>query len=212
MGEKAWPGPPRIGFAMPRAKPNCPSIKARSRPLKVSGFPLDVSLSERAAEVSLSNKDAQGWVIADAVQFVHVDDLKGNPKRKRGTDALEPAASALPLMDNQADASREGASTAIFRGAYTPFYYGFEKFKAPVRGDYKLRLKARSVLRQTDYVDWEGEKKPRHYPNLVLDASRRYPTPVNDRVFAGKRSEPVKVYSSTLDEPNTQSMLPIGSV
>ncbi len=44
----------------------------------------------------------------------------------------------------------------------------------------------------------------------MLDASRRYPTPVNDRVFPGKRSEPVKVYSSTLDEPNTQSMLPIG--
>ena len=66
------------------------------------------------------------------------------------------------------------------------------------------------MLRQTDYVDWEGEKKPRHYPNLVLDATRRYPTPVNDRIFAGKRSEPVKVYSSTLSEPNTQSMLPIG--
>jgi hypothetical protein len=44
----------------------------------------------------------------------------------------------------------------------------------------------------------------------VLDATRRYPTPVNDRVFPGKRSEPVKVYSSTLDEPNTQNMLPIG--
>ena len=44
----------------------------------------------------------------------------------------------------------------------------------------------------------------------MLDATRRYPTPVNDRIFAGKRSEPVKVYSSTLSEPNTQSMLPIG--
>jgi mono/diheme cytochrome c family protein len=141
------------------------------------------------AEVSLSNKDARGWVIADAVQFVHIDDLK---------------------KENQKPRPPEDASTAIFRGAYTPFYYGFEKFKAPVRGDYKLRLKARSVLRQTDYVDWEGEKKPRHYPNLVLDATRRYPTPVNDRIFTGKRSEPVKVYSSTLYEPNTQSMLPIG--
>ena len=41
------------------------------------------------AEVSLSNKDAKGWVIADAVQFVHVDDLEenldGNPTRKQGT-------------------------------------------------------------------------------------------------------------------------------
>lgn len=142
------------------------------------------------AEVSLSNKDAKGWVIADAVQFVPLDDL-GKEKQK-------------------AQPSKELASTAIFRGAYTPFYYGFEKFKAPVRGDYKLRLKARSVLRQTDYVDWEGDKQPRHYPNLVLDATRRYPTPVNDRVFPGKRSEPVKVYSSTLYEPNNQSMLPIG--
>lgn len=143
------------------------------------------------AEVSLSNKDANGWVIADAVQFVQLDDLNGN-------------------QVGNPKPSLEEASTAIFRGAYTPFYYGFEKFKAPVRGDYKLRIKARSVLRQTDYVDWEGEEKPRFYPNLVLDATRRYPTPVNDRVSAGKRSEPVKVYSSTLDEPNTQSMLPIG--
>ena len=141
------------------------------------------------AEVSLSNRDAKGWVIADAVQFVHLDDLE---------------------KENQKPQPPEEASTAIFRGAYTPFYYGFENFKAPVRGDYKVRLKARSVLRQTDYVDWEGEKKPRHYPNLVLDATRRYPTPVNDRIFPGKRSEPVKVYSSTLYEPNTQSMLPIG--
>ena len=146
------------------------------------------------AEVSLTNKNANGWVIADAVQFVHVDDLK---KEKENQEDGKPRPT-------------EEASTAIFRGAYTPFYYGFDKFKAPVRGDYKIRLKARAVLRQTDYVDWEGEKKPRHYPNLVLDAARRYPTPVNDRVFPGKRSEPVKVYSSTLDEPNTQSMLPIG--
>ena len=67
------------------------------------------------------------------------------------------------------------------------------------------------MLRQTDYVDWEGDKKPRFYPNLVLDASRRYPTPVNDRIFPGNRSEPVKVYSSTLDEPNTQNSLPVGT-
>ena len=142
------------------------------------------------AEISLSNKDANGWVVADAVQFVPLDD-SGEENQK-------------------AQLSKEQASTAIFRGAYTPFYYGFEKFKAPIRGDYKVRLKARSVLRQTDYVEWEGEKKPRHYPALVLDATRRYPTPVNDQIFSGKRSEPVKVYSSTLYEPNNQSMLPIG--
>jgi hypothetical protein len=133
------------------------------------------------AEISLSNKGANGWVVADAVQFVPLDNLE---------------------KENQkAQLSKEQASTAIFRGAYTPFYYGFEKFKAPIRGDYKVRLKARSVLRKTDYVEWEGEKKPRHYPGLVLDATRRYPTPVNDRIFSGKRSEPVKVYSSTLSEP-----------
>jgi len=104
----------------------------------------------------------------------------------------------------------EDASVAIFRGAYTPYYYGFENFKAPQRGVYRLRLKARSVLRQTDYVDWEGDEEPEFYPNLVLDAKRKFPTPVNDRVFPGKRSEPVKVYSSTLAEPNTQSTLSIG--
>jgi len=145
------------------------------------------------AEVSLSNENAKGWVIADAVQFVAVGEPEDGTQKTQTTQY-----------------SKEEASTAIFRGAYTPFYYGFEKFKAPTRGDYKVRLKARSVLRKTDYVDWEGDKQPRHYPNLVLDASRRYPTPVNDRVFPGKRSEPVKVYSSTLSEPNNQSMLPIG--
>ena len=55
------------------------------------------------AEVSLSNKDARGWVIADAVQFVAVDDLKKGSR--------------------EAKSSKEEASTAIFRGAYTPFYY-----------------------------------------------------------------------------------------
>ena len=143
-----------------------------------------------SAEVSISDNKVDGYVIADAVQFVHVDDL-----------------------DKKADQStyREAASTAIFRGAYTPFYYGFEKYKTPVRGNYRIRMKARSVLRQTDYVAWEGDEKPRFYPNLVLDATRRFPTPVNDRIFPGNRSEPVKVYSSTLDEPNSQNSLPIGT-
>ena len=142
------------------------------------------------ARISLTDKGAEDYLIADAVQFVHLSDL-----------------------ENKEDLSTylEESSTAIFRGAYTPFYYGFDQYKAPVQGDYRIRLKARSVLRQTDYVDWEGDKKPRFYPNLVLDASRRYPTPVNDQIFPGKRSEPVKVYSSTLDEPNTQNSLPIGT-
>ncbi len=166
------------------------SIDQRQKPtIRGLWFPIGRFSFDATAEVTLTNKDAQGWVIADAVQFVHLDDLGKGGKTSR---------------------PQEEASTAIFRGAYTPFYYGFDKFKAPVRGDYKIRLKARSVLRKTDYVDWEGEKKPRFYPNLVLDASRRYPTPVNDRVFPGKRSEPVKVYSSTLDEPNTRNSLPIG--
>ncbi|MDA7874515.1 DUF1592 domain-containing protein [Rhodopirellula sp.] len=168
-------------------------------------FPLGRFTFGETAEVTLTDEGADDWVIADAVQFVQINDLDGNPPHKRGT-----AESVANASDNQAAPHLEEASTAIFRGAYTPFYYGFEKFKAPIRGDYRIRLKARSVLRQTDYVAWEGEKKPRFYPNLVLDATRRFPTPVNDRVLPGKRSEPVKVYSSTLDEPNTQNMLPIG--
>ena len=141
-------------------------------------------------EISLSDKGTEGFIIADAVQFVHLDDLE----KKRD----------LPTY-------LENSSTAIFVGAYSPFYYGFDNYKAPVRGNYRIRIKAKSVIRQTDYVDWEGEEKPRFYPGLVLDASRRYPTPVNDRIFPGKRSEPVKVYSSTLYEPNSQSMLAIGT-
>lgn len=42
--------------------------------------------------------------------------------------------SAVPDGVN-VDDFREQSSTAIFRGAYTPFYYGFRSFKAPVRGD-----------------------------------------------------------------------------
>ncbi|MEL0153090.1 MAG: hypothetical protein VW779_07685, partial [Halieaceae bacterium] len=109
-------------------------------------------------EISLSDKDVEGYVIADAVQFIHIDDLD---KKVSESDYLEEA------------------STAIFRGAYTPFYYGFDDYKAPVRGNYRIRIKARSVVRQTDYVDWEGDKKPRFYPNLVLDASRRVAIPRN---------------------------------
>ena len=144
-----------------------------------------------------SGKGNAGW----ARFSLALDGLEINDEYSFSQQGFDPAQEAQ---------SPEETSTAIFRGAYTPFYYGFGNFKAPVRGDYKVRLKARSVLRQTDYVDWEGEEQPRFYPALVLDASRRFPTPVSDRIFPGKRSEPVKVYSSTLDEPNTQSMLPIG--
>ena len=153
------------------------------------GFRSDASASRQTPR-SLSDKDATNWVIADAVQFVPVEDIG----KQRPVQA--------PNL--------EKTSTAIFRGAYTPFYYGFDGFRAPVRGNYIFRIKARSVIRHTDYVDWEGEK-PRFYPNLVLDASRKFPTPVNDRISPGKRSEPVNVYSSTLYEPNVQSILPIGT-
>jgi len=144
-----------------------------------------------------AGKGNAGWArFALALEGLDINDYYSFSKR-----GYDPTQAAQPP---------EETSTAIFRGAYTPFYYGFERFKAPVRGDYKVRLKVRSVLRQTDYVDWEGEEKPLHYPELVLDATRRFPTPVNDRIFPGKRSEPIKVYSSTLDEPNIQSKLPIG--
>jgi hypothetical protein len=106
----------------------------------------------------------------------------------------------------------EDDSIAIFRGFYTPFYYGFKDLKTSQRGHYKIKLKARSVLRQTDYVDWEGDKKPADYPALVLDATRRFKTPVNDRIYPGKRSEPIKIFSSTLHEPNQVSVLPIGVI
>lgn len=142
-------------------------------------FPLGRFRFEANAGVSLSDKDTKNYVIADAVQFVPVDDIGKQP---------------LVHAPNS-----EETSTAIFRGAYTPFYYGFDGFRAPGRGTYRFRFKARSVIRHTDYVDWEG-KTPRFYPNLVLDTSRKFPTPVNDRIRPGKRSEPVKVYSSTLDE------------
>jgi len=153
-------------------------------------FPLGRFSFEANAEVFLSDKDTRNYVIADAVQFVSVEDLE-----KQQPDQAP---------------NFEETSTAIFRGAYTPFYYGFDGFRAPVRGNYRFRIKARSVIRHTDYVDWEGEQ-PRFYPNLVLDASRKFPTPVNYRISPGKRSEPVNVYSSTLDEPNVQSILPIGT-
>ena len=115
------------------------------------------------AEVSLSNEDAQGWVIADAVQFIHLDDLNenkdGNPKRERGTSkSRKNAPESLANASGYEAAYIEDASTAIFRGAYTLFYYGFDKFKAPVRGDYKLRLKARPRVDET-LPDCPSDKK-----------------------------------------------------
>ena len=99
-----------------------------------------------SAEVSLSDKGTEGYLIADAVQFVHVDDLEN--KEDLSTTYLEES------------------STAIFRGAYTPFYYGFDDYKAPVRGNYRIRIKAKSVIRQTDYVDWEETRNHASTPIL----------------------------------------------
>jgi len=80
---------------------------------------------------------------------------------------------------------REMESVAIFRGAYQPFLYRFNQVSTPVEGRYRVRLKARSVLRQTDLAEHDG--KPRFRPTLDPTGERVFPEPVADRLYPGKR-------------------------
>ena len=69
-----------------------------------------------------AGKGNPGWArFALALEGLEINDYYSFSKR-----GFDPAQEAQPP---------EETSTAIFRGAYTPFYYGFEKFKALVRGE-----------------------------------------------------------------------------
>ncbi len=88
---------------------------------------------------------------------------------------------------------RESESVAIFRGPYQPYQYNFNQGRVAHSGDYRVRVRLRSVLRQTDMA--EPGPEPRFFPEGDPTGKWDFLEPVADRVYEGKRPEPVSFYA-----------------
>ena len=88
---------------------------------------------------------------------------------------------------------RERESVAIFRGPYQPYQYNFNQVRVAHSGAYRVRVKLRSVLRQTDMA--EPGPNPRFFPEGDPKGEWNFLEPVADRIYDGKRPEPVSFYA-----------------
>ena len=88
---------------------------------------------------------------------------------------------------------RESESVAVFRGPYQPYQYSFNQGLVAYSGDYRVRVKLRSVLRQTDMA--EPGPNPRFFPEGDPTGKWDFLEPAADRIYEGKRSEPVSFYA-----------------
>ena len=88
---------------------------------------------------------------------------------------------------------RERESIAVFRGPYQPYQYNFDQSRVMYSGDYRVRVRLRSVLRQTDMA--EPGPTPRFFPEGDPTGRWDFLEPVADRVYGGKRPEPVSFYA-----------------
>ena len=88
---------------------------------------------------------------------------------------------------------RERESVAIFRSPYQPYQYNFNQVQVEHNGPYRVRVKLRSVLRQTDMA--EPGPNPRFFPEGDPTGEWNFLEPVADRVYDGKRPEPVSFYA-----------------
>ena len=88
---------------------------------------------------------------------------------------------------------RERESVAIFRGPYQPYQYNFNQVQVAHNGPYRVRVRLRSVLRQTDMA--EPGSNPRFFPEGDPTGEWDFLEPVADRVYDGKRPEPVSFYA-----------------
>ncbi len=88
---------------------------------------------------------------------------------------------------------RERESVAIFRGPYQPYQYNFNQARVAHTGAYRVRVKLRSVLRQTDMA--APGPNPRFFPEGDPTGEWNFLEPVADRIYAGKRPEPVSFYA-----------------
>ncbi len=85
----------------------------------------------------------------------------------------------LPLTVGSADpATREQEAMGVVAGSYEPIEVHFDRFKAPVAGRYRLRFSAYSV--------WVGP-----------GPGEKWWHPDLDTVSAGRRPEPITIYSET---------------
>ena len=85
----------------------------------------------------------------------------------------------LPISDPK---QRDNEGMGVVASSYEPIELKFDKFTAPIPGLYKLRFCAESV--------WVG-------PGLTPVKEPHWWTPDFDRVAAGRRAEPISVYSET---------------
>jgi len=81
----------------------------------------------------------------------------------------------------------EKTSVALFRSTFDRF---FNQISIPYSGEYNLKLKARSVIRQTEMAMGPGPKPD------VANNNEVHPSPVKDEVWSGKRHEPVSINAS----------------
>ena len=88
---------------------------------------------------------------------------------------------------------RERESVAIFRGPYQPYQYNFNQVRVAHNGPYRVRVKLRSVLRQTDMA--EPGPNPQFFPEGDPTGEWDFLEPVADRIYDGKRPEPVSFYA-----------------
>ncbi len=97
-----------------------------------------------------------------------------------GTEAQPAVRAGKAAMTVGADhpAEREREAVGVVASNYEPVEVYFEKFTTPVSGRYRLRFKA--------YPVWVGPEK-----------GEKWYIPDLDQVSAGRRSEPITVYSET---------------
>ena len=119
--------------------------------------------------------------------WLALDDLEINEKH-----SWEKKLSARSVGEADPE-KRERESVAIFRGPYQPYQYNFNQVQVAHNGPYRVRLRLRSVLRQTDMA--EPGPNPRFFPEGDPTGEWNFLEPVADRVYDGKRPEPVSIYA-----------------
>ena len=119
--------------------------------------------------------------------WLALDDLEINEKH-----SWEKKLSARTVGEADSE-RRERESVAIFRGPYQPFQYNFNRVEVEHNGPYRVRVRLRSVLRQTDMA--EPGPNPRFFPEGDPTGEWNFLEPVADRIYDGKRPEPVSFYA-----------------
>jgi mono/diheme cytochrome c family protein len=93
-----------------------------------------------------------------------------------------------PLTVGRSDPKRrEQEGVGLVCSAYEPIEPTFNKFRAPMTGNYRLRFNAHSV--------WVGPNGSSAVGSVANAGPKKWFIPNFDDVFAGRRSEPITIYS-----------------